>query len=516
MLQNNKTYLFILLFVTICSLLLWIAPWQKRSHIELAIQQEETELPLHVEGQFPTWLSGSLVRNSSIPIYEDGKQISHPFDGLAMLHGFDFKEGKVRYTNRFLLSQEFYQVVREGSTHYSGFASTSKPTLWERIENFLFIPDKGVQNALVNVYKYGNHYVALTEVPLPARFDLKSLQTLGPFDYEDHLPKSHSWESAHPHLDFHSKDILNYLIEFGPQSHYILYRIPDGSSSREVISKIPVDLPSYMHSFAVTEHYLILTEFPLIINPQSLMQGKSFMHSMHWQLDQQTRFLVVDRSSGQIKAQALTDPFFSFHHANAYEDGDDIIIDLVAYPNPFQAGGFLDPKSEPSILAPSQWKRRLMRYTFSLPKQQISSEVVLEKEVEFPRLDDRLDGKKYRYLYLTLDTDNKGGLVKVDQEQYEVKTWLQVGNRATEPIFVPAPDAKKEDEGVILSVVFNEEKNQSFLVALDAHTFSEIARASLPFHIPDSFHGQYFAESTFIKTSEETKKIDHTEHLKEQ
>jgi carotenoid cleavage dioxygenase-like enzyme len=32
------------------------------------------------------------MHNSS-PLYEDGKQITHPFDGLAMLHGFDFKEG---------------------------------------------------------------------------------------------------------------------------------------------------------------------------------------------------------------------------------------------------------------------------------------------------------------------------------------------------------------------------------------------------------------------------------------
>jgi beta,beta-carotene 9',10'-dioxygenase len=499
MMFKRKLLLLLMLILVATAFVLWIAPWKKRSHLELGIEQEETEFPLSVQGEFPAWLDGVLVRNSSIPIYQDGKQVSHLFDGLAMLHGFDFQQGKVFYTNRFLLSKEFYQVIREGNTHYSGFASTDQSTLLERIENFLFTPNKNVRNASVNVFKYGKNYIALTEVPLPVRFDLKTLQTLGSFDYQDDLPKSRCWESAHPHLDYSSKEIFNYLIEFGPQSYYILYRIPEGSSSRDVIAKIPTDLPSYMHSFAITEHYLILTEFPLVINPQDLMNGEPFMHALHWQANKKTRFVIIERSSGQIKAQAETDPLFAFHHANAYEEGDDIVIDLVAYPNPAKIVGFLP--EEPSSTYPSQlqWKRRLMRYHFSLAKQEISPEVIFEKEVEFPRLDDRLDGKKYRYLYLTLSTEKNGGLVKIDQENFEVKTWLHSGHEATEPIFVPAPEAKQEDDGIILTIVFNQAENKSFLVALDGQKFTEVARATLPFHIPDSFHGQYFSENQFIK-----------------
>ena len=59
--------------------------------------------------------------------------------------------------------------------------------------------------------------------------------------------------------DISSNEIVNFLIEFGRQSYYVLYRMKEGSSSREVIAKVPVDMPSYMHSFAMTEHYLILT-----------------------------------------------------------------------------------------------------------------------------------------------------------------------------------------------------------------------------------------------------------------
>lgn len=488
MLKKNKWYTFLgLLFLLF---LLESASKQANSSLELGIKQEETEKLLPVKGAFPGWLDGVLVRNSSIPIYQDSKQISHPFDGLAMLHGFDFRKGQVFYTNRFLLSKN-YQAFREGNAENSGFAKGSGTS-----------SANGVQNASVNVFKYGNSYVALTEVPLPARFDLKSLETLGSFHYQDSLPQSRIWESAHPHLDFSSKEIINYFIEFGPQSHYVLYRIPEGSSSREAIARIPVHLPAYMHSFAMTERYLILTEFPLVIHPLELMHGKSFMQSMKWQPHQKTRFLVIERSSGLLVAEGETEPFFSFHHANAYENGNEIILDLVAYPDISMMADIFSGASASTDVQPA-WKRRLMRYHFSLPNKQISAEVLLEKEVEFPRLDDRLDGKKYRYLYLTLLENEGGGLVKVDHALREEKTWKQAGCKASEPIFVPAPYAQAEDEGVILSIVFNEKEKASFLLALDGQSFTEIARATLPFHIPDSFHGQYFSESAFVPKAKE-------------
>lgn len=43
--------------------------------LTLDVAREETEKQLHVEGKLSTWLQGVLVRNSSIPIYQEGKQI---------------------------------------------------------------------------------------------------------------------------------------------------------------------------------------------------------------------------------------------------------------------------------------------------------------------------------------------------------------------------------------------------------------------------------------------------------
>ena len=58
-------------------------------------------------------------------------------------------------------------------------------------------------------------------------------------------------------------------------------------------------------------------------------------------------------------------------------------------------------------------------------------------------------------------------------------------------MFVAAPDADGEDEGVLLSVVLDGRKGNSFLLVLDARSLDELARAEVPHHIPFGFHGQF-------------------------
>ena len=58
-------------------------------------------------------------------------------------------------------------------------------------------------------------------------------------------------------------------------------------------------------------------------------------------------------------------------------------------------------------------------------------------------------------------------------------------------MFVARPEADAEDDGVLLSVVFDSSSGRSFLVVLDAADLSELARAEAPHGIPYGFHGQF-------------------------
>ena len=51
------------------------------------------------------------------------------------------------------------------------------------------------------------------------------------------------------------------------------------------------------------------------------------------------------------------------------------------------------------------------------------------------------------------------------------------------------PGGRREDDGVLLSVVLDAGRRTSFLLVLDARDMSELGRAAVPHHIPFGFHG---------------------------
>jgi carotenoid cleavage dioxygenase-like enzyme len=82
-------------------------------------------------------------------------------------------------------------------------------------------------------------------------------------------------------------------------------------------------------------------------------------------------------------------------------------------------------------------------------------------------------------------------VVKVDVRERRARVWFEDGCYPGEPVFVPAPGAKGEDDGVVLSVVLDANRSTSFLLILAAGSFEEAARAEVPHHIPFGFHGQF-------------------------
>jgi carotenoid cleavage dioxygenase-like enzyme len=84
-------------------------------------------------------------------------------------------------------------------------------------------------------------------------------------------------------------------------------------------------------------------------------------------------------------------------------------------------------------------------------------------------------------------------LVKIDVEHGEASEWREEGCYPGEPVFVAAPDARTEDQGVALSVVLDARAQRSFLLVLDAATWSELGRAKVPHHVPFGFHGDFYS-----------------------
>jgi beta,beta-carotene 9',10'-dioxygenase len=85
-------------------------------------------------------------------------------------------------------------------------------------------------------------------------------------------------------------------------------------------------------------------------------------------------------------------------------------------------------------------------------------------------------------------------LVKVDVQGRAACVWREDGCYPGEPVFVAAPSANSEDNGVVLSLVLDSNKDNSFLLVLDGSSFEEVARATIPHRVPHGLHGQFFGD----------------------
>ena len=286
-----------------------------------------------VKGKIPSWLSGTLLRNGPAKFTAGGKRVNW-FDGLAMLHAFEFSPEAVLYSNRFLRSEAYYIMTALNSVNYGGFAQDPCPKAFKnQISKHIPQEMRDIQNADVSIQEYADKMVALTESPLPVVFDPKTVDTVGAFHYQDKIAQG-QWESAHPLRDPNTGETFNYFIRFGRKTSYVIWKMKDHEATREVVAEIEIKYPSYMHSFALTENYVVLAEFPFVVTPIDLEKRKKpFILNYRWEPSRGTSYLVVDRKTGVVTNISGGGPYFAFHHVNAFDKDGKIVMDIVTYPN---------------------------------------------------------------------------------------------------------------------------------------------------------------------------------------
>ena len=451
---------------------------------------------LPVEGDLPSWLTGTLVRAGPGRFEVGGQRYRHWFDGLAMLHRFGFANGRVSYANRFLNTRAYRAAEETGRISYGEFATDPCRTLFQRFIS-VFSP-KATDNAAVNVVRLGEDYLALTDPAMPVAFEPETLRTLGVTGSARALRSVRGQLStAHPHRDRERGELVSYVTHFGPKSRYRVYAFAPGMDAPREIAVLPVSNPSYMHSFALTERYVVLVEFPLVVSALRLaLSGRPFIENYRWEPERGSTFLVIDRRDGSLRARVAGPAFFAFHHVNAFEDGGELVVDLCAYEDASVIEAlYLDRlrSGEPLSARPE-----LRRYHVPLGGGDALEERLVEEPMELPRIDYRArNGRHYRYAYAAGLSDGAGfadQLVKAEVESGSISVWREQNCYPGEPVFIPSPDQTGEDDGVILSVVLDASLESSFLVVLDASTFEERARAHAPLPIPFGFHGSYFGD----------------------
>lgn len=462
----------------------------------LGFTQTEAEINLErlpVQGQVPAWLSGMLLRNGPGTLRVGQQQYRHWFDGLAMLHKFSFHQGQVAYANKFLDCQAYRQAKETGRISYSEFATDPCRSLFQRV--FTVFSPHITDSAKVNVARLAERFIALGETPMQIEFDPETLASIGVFKYEEQLIGQMT--TVHPHFEADHSAAYNLVTRFGRVSQYRLYQIAGGASP-QLIGAIPASEPAYLHSFGMTQNYFIVAEFPLVVNPLSLLLWlKPFIENFEWKPKRGTPFYVLNRHTGELVGRYESEPFFAFHHINAFERDNELVVDLAAYPDSSIIKAFYLHRLRDSA---SQLPfGQLRRYRIPLNGKRATYETLSSECLELPRFDyERYNTRAdYRFVYgMSVNRQQPAGfynqLVKIDLSDQRSTTWFEEGCYPGEPVFVSAPGAADEDEGIILSVVLDAGRGTSFLLILEARSFEEIARAEVPHPILHGYHGQYF------------------------
>ena len=463
---------------------------------------DEAATSLAVDGDLPAWLTGSLLRNGPGAFsFPDGSAVDHWFDGLAMLYRFTFdpRNSEIHYRNRFLRT-EAYEAARAGA--FDGGFATGETTLRDRLATFLTAP---YDNTNIIVERVGDDFLALTESPRWVAIDPASLATTGHVTYDGSAPTG-QLSSAHVKRDPATGTLLNVTTEFGRESTYHVYAT-HGPQDRRHVGSVATDKPAYMHSFAATPRYVVLTEFPLRLDPRRFLKpGRQapFIEQFEWEPDRGTRVIVIDRTTGETVATPVADPIFGFHHVNAFEraGGREIVFDLETVPDATTIDSlYLDELRAGDL---DTLAGRLDRFTVSLGGDgrygagdaTVDRETLYDAGTALPTVSPVRWCRSHRYVYaMSMDQPARGwahGVLKFDIETDEVSEHRAGGDYFGEPIFVPDPDGDREDDGVVLTVALDDDADVSRLVVLDGRTFEERARATLPHQAPFDFHGRYF------------------------
>ncbi|CAG7834109.1 unnamed protein product, partial [Allacma fusca] len=509
-----------------------------------------------VQGRIPEWLEGTLIRNGT-GITKVGDDVyNHLFDGLAVLHRYHISNGKATYTSRPLESDTYKKnmaanriVVSEFGT--SGFADPCK-TIFERFQsNFQSMIGKSKEamtdNCSVNVGYYGDQLYAMTETNTIRRIDPENLKIVGDKTViTKYVAVNHA--TAHPHVceDGSVYNIgTSYRHSRGP--HYVVVKVPPTFGSKdtsyegaEIVCEIPFASyrrPAYYHSFGVTKDKVIFIESPLRLDVLKLATAAftkiSFAQAMSWDPSLKTRFYVASLTDGKVHPVVYeSDPFFTFHHINAYEEDGQIIVDVAAYDrgdvvmnlenkrinelsntaNEATARRFVLPLN---VFTASEQGQNLvtLRNTEATAKlTSVSGEKPavfctpqhLSKDwMELPRINYLRNAQSYNYFYAITSLENKtwttpepDGITKVDINKNESIRWSEQGMIPSEPIFVANPHAtsKDEDDGVVLSALMHkEEENRVTLLILDAKNMKELAKVKFETAgaFTATFHGQW-------------------------
>jgi beta,beta-carotene 9',10'-dioxygenase len=539
-----------------------------------------------ITGSLPEWLRGRLIRNGPGKwMAGDGARCyQHAFDGLAKLVCFDVSDNGVRFSTRFLRT-DWYDKMSTGAMPPSVTTGPVDPP-WSSAEGLVAaVTGTAFDNTPVNLHRLGggDRWVAVTDAPPLIEFDPKTLETIGrvegratPFVGQTKklgfsVPGTELFSTAHPQRHPKTGETLNYHLELrpagGPVAHIVATSAsgaPGSPIDRRILGSVELEtigisgIP-YVHSFGVTDDYIVLMLYPLTIPFDKLVNGRGFLPQLKWDESAGSKLVVWDMRLGPSRAPSTwkAPSCWAYHVINAYNEGGIITIDLNAYTSPEIATGdhgfayLPNMQGDADVRAKQEREGGYLRLQVNdfgdpTPTRKAKAQWLdmvdagcRDWTFELARINEGRSGKRHRFAYGFTgfahqqpegepNTFGPGGaVVKMDAEANgggepppstkprlrtssglrgapppedcpvnpSVLAWSSPNVFPSEPVFVPRPGATEEDDGVLLFLGYDLLRRESFMGVLSANDMAEMARVYCGSRCCVSFHGHWVPAS---------------------
>lgn len=446
-----------------------------------------------VHGRLPEWLRGGLLLNGPAIWDLPGASYAHWFDGLALLHRLHFSgSGSVRYHSRFLDSEDARLSRARGRPELGGYDTPVSGGLLSRLLH-VFNPRR-TDNGCVVLSNCDGQWQAHTESDRVLRLDPETLVTLGELHWADKLKLP--LMAAHPCTDAQGR-WWNVGVRFGRHCEYVLVSA-ERSGERRVKASIVTERPGYLHAFTLSTRHALIWECAWRAHPLRFLFGvESYAKHFDWLPEKGSRLHAVNLADGNVRSWDAP-PLFAFHGVQAYEQGKDIVLDLC-----LDSGPVVEDLGIERLRAgtPSDAPRaRHTRFVLSAGAAAARQEA-LPGRFELPQVNMNVAlAGPVRYVWAAsagaAAADARGAAffdrtVKFDHASGDFVEHLYGSAVALEPLFVPAPHARAEDDGVLLVHTLSDNDAGSVVRVLDAATLEERAAIELPLVVPFGFHGAW-------------------------
>jgi carotenoid cleavage dioxygenase-like enzyme len=450
-------------------------------HGPFAPTREELTLDdFEIDGKIPDDLNGVYVRNGPNPQFDPSGRY-HWFDGDGMVHAVHFSDGRAVYRNRWIRTDGFERERDAAGPLWRGIIEP-----WQ--DNPPGEPEKDTANT--DVVFHNDRLLALWyRAGKPYAIDPVTLETLGAEDFGGTLRCE---VSAHAKVDEQTGELC--FFDYGMKPPYMRYGVvgPDGVIKHFV----PIDLPGprLPHDMAITERHSILMDLPLVNDKQAERAGR---FKLHFDRSMPSRFGVIPRygSADQVRWFEAS-PCFIYHSINAREKGDEVVLDVCRVKQPEPRPDSEGPLAQ--MLSYLRLDANLHRYRFNLRTGRTVEQKLDDDNSEFPSINQGLVGRPSRYAYNMHISPEKSllfdGLMKYDVDSGSSRThWFGDGRWGSEAPFAPRPGAVEEDDGYLISYVYDEREGHSEVDVLDARDVEAgpLCRIKMPVRVPLGFHATW-------------------------